>query len=106
MTPTARPAPHVLPSLDTVLAALRMPNADTTSKTPMTISQMPTTMARVRIDSNGEAITTMPAMRLITPTKICQPRPGRVGSLMAATVVATPRKTNPTPIQMASSKTA
>ena len=47
-----------------------MPNADTTSNTPMTISQTPTTMARVTIDSNGEAITTTPAMRLITPTKI------------------------------------
>ncbi len=72
----------------------------------MTISQTPTTIARVRIDSNGEAITTTPAMRLITPMKMFQPRPGSVGSLMAATVVATPRKTNPTPIQMASSKIA
>ena len=42
-----------------------MPNADTISNTPMTMSQIPTTSARVMIDSNGEAITTMPASRLI-----------------------------------------
>ena len=83
-----------------------MPNADTTSNTPMTISQTPTTIASVRMDSNGEAITTTPAMRLISPMKMFQPLAGRVGSLTAATVVATPRKMNPTPIQMASSKTA
>ena len=83
-----------------------MPNADTTSNTPRTINQTPTTMARVTIDSNGEAITTTPATRLMTPMKMFHPLAGRVGSLMAATVVATPRKTNPTPIQMASSKTA
>src|SRR6476659_9442231 len=34
------------------------------------------------------------------------PCPGRCGSLIAATVVATPRNTNPTPIQMASSRIA
>ena len=56
-----------------------MPNADTTSNTPRTISQTPTTMARVTIDSNGEAITTTPAMRLITPMKMFQPLAGRVG---------------------------
>ena len=51
-------------------------------------------------------IITMPASRLITPTNICQPRPGRCGSLIAETVVATPRKMNPTPIQMASNRIA
>ena len=64
------------------LAALRIPNADTTSNTPMTISQTPTTMASVRMDSNGEAITTTPAMRLISPMKMFQPLAGRVGSLI------------------------
>ena len=83
-----------------------MPNADTTSNTPMTISQTPTTIASVRMDSNGEAITTTPAMRLISADEDVPAPAGRVGSLTAATVVATPRKTNPTPIQMASSKTA
>ena len=36
------------------------------------------------------------------PKKISHPRPGIAGSLMADTVVATPRKMKPTPIQMAS----
>ncbi|ORW80887.1 hypothetical protein AWC22_17570 [Mycobacterium riyadhense] len=58
------------------------------------------------IDSNGDAITTMPAIKLITPTKMFHPRPGSAGSLMAETVVATPRKMNPMPIQMASNRTA
>ena len=48
----------------------------------------------------------MPASRLSTPTKIDHPRPGSVGSLMADVVVATPRKMNPMPIQMASNSTA
>jgi hypothetical protein len=74
-----------------------MPNEETISNAPMTTNQMPTTIARVMIDWNGDASTTMPAIRLITPTKIDHPRPGGVGSLMAETVVATPRKMNPTP---------
>ena len=39
----------------------------------------------------------------MTPKKISHPRPGMSGSLMAETVVATPRKMKPTAIQMASS---
>ena len=58
---------------------LRMPNEETISNAPMTTNQIPTTIARVMIDSNGDAITTMPAIRLITPTKIDHPRPGRCG---------------------------
>ncbi|CFS32705.1 Uncharacterised protein [Mycobacterium tuberculosis] len=73
---------------------------------PITTSQMPTTNASIQMDSNGDAITTMPAMRLITPTKMDHPRPGSIGSLIAETVVATPRKMNPMPIQMASNRTA
>ena len=42
----------------------------------------------------------------MTPTKISQPRPGSVGSLIAETAVATPRKMKPTAIQMASSRIA
>ena len=83
-----------------------MPNDDTISKTPMTTNQTPTTIARVAIDSNGDARTTMPASRLITPTKIDHPRPGRFGSLMAEIVVPTPRKMNPMPIQMANNRIA
>ena len=36
--------------------------------------------------------------------KISQARPGSVGSLIAETAVATPRKMKPTPIQMASNR--
>src|SRR5215831_5011755 len=46
------------------LLALRMPNAETTSNTPMTISQTPTTRVRAAIDSNGDASITTPAIRL------------------------------------------
>ncbi len=38
-----------------------MPNDDTTSKTPMTISQMPTTSVRIASDAKGDPIITMPA---------------------------------------------
>ena len=44
----------------------------------------------------GQASITTPAIRLMTPKKISQPRPGSVGSLIAETVVATPRKMKPT----------
>jgi len=67
-----------------------MTNADTISNMPMTISQTPTTTANVTIDSNGAASTTIPAIRLITPKKMFQPRAGKAGSSMAGTVVATP----------------
>ena len=70
----------------------------------MTMSQMPTTSVNVAIDSNGDASITMPASRLTTPMKISQPRPGSVGSLIAETAVATPRKMKPTPIQIASNR--
>ena len=83
-----------------------MPNDDTISNTPMTTNQTPATYARVMIDGNGDAKTTMPASELITPTKIDHPRPGSTGSLMAEIVVATPRKMNPMPIQMANNRTA
>lgn len=66
-----------------------MPNDCTISNTPMMTNQTPATIARVMIDANGDARTTMPASRLITPTKIDHPRPGSAGSLMAETVVAT-----------------
>ena len=68
---------------------------------------MPTTsVSRLSSDRNGQASITTPAIRLMMPTKMFQPRPGSVGSLIAETVVATPRKMKPTPIQMASSRTA
>ena len=41
-----------------------MPNDDTISKAPMTTNHTPTTIAKVTIDSNGDARTTMPASRL------------------------------------------
>lgn len=72
-----------------------MANDDAISHVPITTSQMPTTNASIQMDSNGDAITTMPAMRLITPTKMDHPRPGSIGSLIAETVVATPRKDEP-----------
>src|SRR6185369_2769746 len=65
------------------------------------ISQMPITSVSVTRESNGDASTMMPARVVMTPKKIDHPRAGRCGSLTAATVVATPRKTKPTPIQMA-----
>ncbi len=40
------------------------------------------------------------------PTKMSPARPGSVGSLIAEAVVATPRNTKPTAIQMAMSSTA
>ncbi len=88
------------------LEALRIPNDEMISNTPMTTNHAPTTIARVTMDWNGDARTTMPASRLITPTKMFHPRPGRCGSLTAEIVVATPRKMNPMPIQMASSRIA
>jgi hypothetical protein len=60
-----------------LLEALRMPNEDTISKAPMTISQMATTNVRISIDSRGDPSITMPANRLTKPRTICQPRPGR-----------------------------
>lgn len=62
-----------------------MANDDAISHVPITTSQMPTTNASIQMDSNGDAITTMPAMRLITPTKMDHPRPGSIGSLIAET---------------------
>ena len=61
----------------TSCVARRMAIAATTSMTPMTISQMPTTNARVPIESNGDANTTTPAIKLMTPTKTFHPRPGQ-----------------------------
>src|ERR1700754_4788256 len=78
-----------------------MPNPATTSITPRMISQMPATSAKVTIESNGHASTTMPARMLMMPKKIAPPRPGSAGSLMAVAVAATPRKMNPTPSQRA-----
>ncbi len=73
-----------------------MPNDEMTSNTPMMMSHTPTTFASgARVD-NGDPIMIMPASRLVTPTKIDHPLPGRCGSLMAEIVVATPRKMNPT----------
>ena len=81
-----------------------MPNDETISNTPMTISQMPTTDGqghdrferRCQHDDAGDqadhADEDLPAAA------------GQVGSLIAETVVATPRKMKPTPIQMASSR--
>jgi hypothetical protein len=64
------------------------------------------TRANMTIESNGHPSTTMPAMMLTTPAKIAHPRPGRPGSLIAVAVVATPRKMNPTAIQMANKRMA
>ena len=72
----------------------------------MTISQIATTSVSISIVSSGDPSITMPANRLTTPTKICQPRPGRYGSLIAEIDVATPRKMKPMPIQIASSRMA
>src|SRR4029078_3782888 len=83
-----------------------MPNPATISITPRMISQMPATSAKVTIESNGHDSTTMPGRMLMMPKKIAQPRPGNAGSLMAVAVAATPRKMNPTAIQMASNRIA
>jgi hypothetical protein len=72
----------------------------------MTISQIPTTRASVTIESKGHARTTIPAMMLMTPKKMAQPRPGTPRSLTPIAVVDTPRKMNPTAIQMASKRIA
>lgn len=74
----------------TLFAPPRMRTADTISNTPMTIRQTPTAMANVTIDGNGTASTIIPASKLRMPKKICQPRPGPVGWLIAATVVGKP----------------
>src|SRR6185437_13068266 len=47
-----------------------MPNPATISITPRMISQMPATSAKVTIESNGHASTTMPARMLMMPKKI------------------------------------
>jgi hypothetical protein len=83
-----------------VLPALRIWKADTISNTPMTTSQMPATRAKMTIESNGHARTTIPAMMLVTATKIAHPRPGRPSVMNAYPVVATPKKMNPTAIHM------
>src|SRR4051794_39953540 len=83
--PAAGGAATVSRTPATSLLALRIPNAATTSKTPRMINQMPTTLVRIAMDSNGDASMTTPATRLMAPMKISQPRPGSVGSLIADT---------------------
>ncbi len=68
-----------------VCEALRMANDDAISHAPITTSQMPTTNASIQMDSNGDAITTMPAMEVDHADEDGPSRPGSTGSLIAET---------------------
>ena len=61
------------------LTACLNANAPNISMSPMTMNQMPIRTASVVMEAIGAEMTTIPAIRLITPKKIDQPVPIRVG---------------------------
>src|SRR5262249_61076858 len=60
-----------------VRRACRSRSAPTISKTPITMNQMPSTVARTFSEDVGVAVTAIPAMRLAAPKMIHQARPSR-----------------------------
>ena len=69
-------AQHLVDRLANLVPGVRSCKPEMISKTPMTISQMPTTRVSVTSDSKGELSTTTPAMIVMMPKKMLQPRPG------------------------------
>jgi len=60
------------------------------SMMPMTMNQMPRSTASTVSESTGVETTTIPAITLITPKKIHQPRPSRAPPAKAAISAVTP----------------